>query len=138
MSLVPIDAAPAPPPVGSWRDETRPPPLAPLRGAAAGLLAAGAALGVAELVSGVMAGAPSPVVAVGNWVVDHVPPAVKTFAIRTFGSNDKRALIVGTLALLTVVAALIGMIGTRHRRAGLVGVGLFGVLGAAAALSRPG
>jgi DMSO/TMAO reductase YedYZ molybdopterin-dependent catalytic subunit len=137
MSLAPIDTAPASPPAGRRGGEAPARRTAPLRGAVAGSLAAAAALGVAELSSGVLAGSPSPVVAVGNWVVDHVPPAVKTFAIRTFGSNDKRALIVGTVIMLGVAAVLFGIVATRRPRAGIAGVATFGLLGAAAAMTRP-
>ena len=66
------------------------------RGALAGLVAAGLALGVGEFVAGAVKGSTAPIVGVGNWVIDHVPPSVKTFAIRTFGTHYKQALIVGT------------------------------------------
>ena len=41
-----------------------------------------------------------PVVSVGEWVIDHVPVAVKDFAIRQFGTNDKPMLIAGTVVML--------------------------------------
>ena len=50
----------------------------------------------------------NPVVAVGEWIIDHVPGAVKDWAIRTFGTNDKLALIVGTLVVLCLVVGLAG------------------------------
>ena len=108
-----------------------------LRGTVAGLLTAATSLGVAELISGTVRGTPSPVVSVGNWVIDHVPSGVKSFAIRTFGANDKVALIAGTLAVLAVSAAVLGVIATTRFRIGAAGIVLFGVIGAAAALTRP-
>jgi DMSO/TMAO reductase YedYZ molybdopterin-dependent catalytic subunit len=93
-------------------------------------------LGVAELVGGAIDVA-SPVVAVGGWVIDHVPPFVKTFAIRTFGTNDKPALIIGTFVLLAIAAALLGDIARRRLVVGLVGILAFGLVGAGAALTRP-
>jgi DMSO/TMAO reductase YedYZ molybdopterin-dependent catalytic subunit len=105
-------------------------------GALAGLLAAAMSLAVAELLGGALDVA-SPVVAVGGWVIDHVPPFVKTFAIRTFGTNDKRALIVGTLISLAVAAAVLGVIATRRLAVGLCGVAAFGLVGAGAAVTRP-
>jgi DMSO/TMAO reductase YedYZ molybdopterin-dependent catalytic subunit len=108
------------------------------RGALAGLVAAGVALGVAEIVTAASPRLISPVVAVGGWVIDHVPPSVKTFAIETFGSNDKDALVIGTTALLAVFAAVIGAVATRRRRIGWAGVAVFGLVGALAAWQRPG
>ena len=105
--------------------------------ALAGLLAAGVALGVAELVAGLVGPASSPVIAVGDTVITFVPEPVKQFAIRTFGENDKIALVVGTLVVVALYALLIGLVSLRSRRAGVAGIALFGVLGAAAAVSRP-
>ena len=112
------------------------PPTRWWQGAIAGLLAAAVALGVAELV-GALLDIESPIVAVGGWVIDHVPPFVKTFAIETFGTNDKPALIVGTLVLLAVFAVVLGIVAIRRRWLGRGRHRLFGVLGAAAALNRP-
>ena len=79
------------------------------------------ALGVAELV-GALLDIESPIVAVGGWVIDHVPPFVKTFAIETFGTNDKPALIVGTLVLLAVFAVVLGIVAIRRRWLGVAGI----------------
>ena len=106
-------------------------------GATAGLVAAAAAIGSAELVSGLWRGTVSPIVSVGSWVIDHTPPSVKTFAVRRFGTNDKRALLIGTSVLLTLFAVVVGMLAIRRRRLGLAGIAMFGVVGAGAALSRP-
>jgi DMSO/TMAO reductase YedYZ molybdopterin-dependent catalytic subunit len=106
-------------------------------GPVAGIVAAAVALGVAELVA-VFAGPRSaPLVAVGGVVVDSVPGAVKNFAVATFGTHDKTALLVGTTLLLTVFAAVIGALAVRWPPVGLAGIGVFGVLGMAAALTRP-
>jgi DMSO/TMAO reductase YedYZ molybdopterin-dependent catalytic subunit len=94
-------------------------------------------LGVAHLVAGWWRDGDSPVVSVGDWVIDHVPRVVKDWAIRTFGTNDKLALIVGTLVLLTLVAAALGRLARRHLGRALAGVAAIGVLGAAAELSGP-
>jgi hypothetical protein len=52
-------------------------------GALAGLLACGAALGVAELLAGVVGGQTSPLVAVGGAAIDATPEWLKELAIRT-------------------------------------------------------
>ncbi len=106
-------------------------------GAVAGLVAAAVALGIAELVSGLRRGWRSPVLDVGDRVVDRVPPFVKDFAIETFGTNDKLALLIGIGAFLAVYAAAIGAVAFRRRiSVGVVGIAVFGLIGAYAALTR--
>ncbi|MFJ3856557.1 molybdopterin-dependent oxidoreductase [Streptomyces sp. NPDC090085] len=106
-------------------------------GAAAGLLAAFTALAVAELLAGVVRPAAGPVTVVGGAVIDRTPAAVKDFAIRTFGENDKAVLQLGILVVLALIAMGLGVLSLYRRRAGAAGVLLFGIVGAAAALSRP-
>src|SRR5687767_8751712 len=106
-------------------------------GALAGLIAAAVALGVAELVAGLVGPASSPVVAVGDAVITLTPEPVKNFAIRTFGENDKIALVVGTLVVVALYALLIGLLSLRSRRLGTAGILLFGAIGAYAAATRP-
>ncbi|MFD7534777.1 molybdopterin-dependent oxidoreductase [Streptomyces sp. NPDC059819] len=105
--------------------------------ALSGLLSGYAALAVAELVSAAVRPQSSPVVAVGGAAIDRTPPAVKDWAIRHFGTNDKLVLQLGILAVLAVFAMLLGVIALRYRRLGAAGVLLFGVVGALAAISRP-
>ncbi|MEU3469264.1 molybdopterin-dependent oxidoreductase [Streptomyces sp. NPDC006687] len=106
-------------------------------GALAGLLASFTALAVAELVAALLRPAAGPVTVVGGAVIDRTPAPVKDFAIRTFGENDKTVLQIGILALLALFAVGLGTLSLRHRRTGAAGVLLFGIAGAAAALSRP-
>ncbi|KOX25135.1 molybdopterin-binding oxidoreductase [Streptomyces sp. NRRL F-6491] len=106
-------------------------------GASAGLLAGFIALAVAELVAGLFRPAAGPVTVVGGAVIDRTPAAVKDFAIRTFGENDKTVLQLGILVVLALVAAALGVLALRHRRVGASGILLFGLVGAVAALSRP-
>ncbi|SEP02163.1 molybdopterin-dependent oxidoreductase [Trujillonella endophytica] len=108
-----------------------------LLAALGGLLAAAVALGVAQLVSALTGPSSAPVVAVGDTVITLVPEGVKQFAIRNFGENDKIALVAGTLVLVGVFALVIGVLALRWRAVGVVGIALFGVLGALAATSRP-
>ncbi|MFF9340473.1 molybdopterin-dependent oxidoreductase [Streptomyces sp. NPDC014773] len=106
-------------------------------GALAGLTAAFTALAVAELVAGLVRPEAGPVTVVGGAVIDRTPAAVKDFAIRTFGENDKIVLQLGILAVLALIAVVLGVLALSSRRAGSAGVLLFGIVGAAAALSRP-
>jgi DMSO/TMAO reductase YedYZ molybdopterin-dependent catalytic subunit len=106
-------------------------------GAVAGIVAAIVALGVAELIAGVHQRWRSPVIDVGDRVIDNVPPFVKDVAIETFGTNDKPALLIGIGLTLLIYAAVIGALAFRHRIGfGLVGIGLFGLIGSLAAVSN--
>ncbi|MGW3245473.1 molybdopterin-dependent oxidoreductase [Streptomyces sp. NPDC001070] len=106
-------------------------------GAVSGLLAAFAALAVAEAVAGAVRTQAGPVVAVGGAAIDHAPAAVKTWAIRVFGTDDKFVLEVGILVVLGVLAVALGLVCLRHRLVGAMGFFVFGVVGVSAALSRP-
>ena len=103
----------------------------------AGLLTAFLALGVAQLVAGISRPQGSPVAAVGSLAIDHTPPAVKNFAIATFGSHDKTALVTGILVVLAILAAGIGVAAMRRLGYGLLGLAGFAVIGLLAALTRP-
>jgi DMSO/TMAO reductase YedYZ molybdopterin-dependent catalytic subunit len=105
---------------------------------AAGLISGAAAIGVSQLVAGVTGPGSAPVPAVGAAVIDLTPTAVKDFAISTFGSNDKTALITGILILLVVFAALIGVLAVRRASRGLEALAGFTAIGLFAALTRPG
>ncbi len=104
-------------------------------GAATGIVAAAVALGVAELVASAIGPHSSPLIAVGGAVVELTPRPVEEFAIRTFGESDKAALLIGTSVILLVFAVAIGLLPPRR---GVVGIALFGLVGAVAALTRPG
>ncbi len=109
----------------------------PTRGAAglAGVAAGAAGLAGAELTAAASPRLRSPLLDVGDRAVDAVPAPVKRLAIDWFGTNDKRALLVGMVAVLTLYAAAVGLAWFRgRRRVGMAGVALFGLLGAAAAL----
>lgn len=105
--------------------------------AVAGLIAAAVALGVAELAAGLVGPTSSPVIAVGDAAITLTPEPVKAFAIRTFGENDKIALVVGTLVVIAFYAVLVGLVGLRSRRLGALGIAVFGAVGVLAALTRP-
>jgi DMSO/TMAO reductase YedYZ molybdopterin-dependent catalytic subunit len=102
-----------------------------------GLITATVALGVGQLVAGLTGSVGSPVVAVGGASIDLTPPPLKDFAISTFGSNDKTALVTGILVLLAVFAAAIGVAAVRRFSYGVAGLAVFTAIGLAAALSRP-
>ncbi|MER8092768.1 molybdopterin-dependent oxidoreductase [Streptomyces goshikiensis] len=105
--------------------------------AASGLLAGFTALAVGELVAALVRPQAGPVTVVGGAAIDRTPAWLKDFAIRTFGESDKLVLQLGILATIGVLAALLGVFALRYRRTGAAGVLAFGVVGAAAALTRP-
>ena len=109
-----------------------------LRAALAGVAAAGVALGVAEIIAVLTGPLSSPLFAVGGVVVNNVPAPIKDAGIAVFGTHDKTALITGTAVLLTIYAALLGVLALRSRSAVPVGIALFAVIGVAAAVTRNG
>jgi hypothetical protein len=86
-------------------------------GIAIGLLSTFAGLAAAELVVGLVRGAASPVVPVGQEVIDVVPPAVKDWAIAWFGTADKAVLIIGTMLFLAVIGSIVGNLAVKGNRA---------------------
>ncbi len=105
--------------------------------ALAGLISAAVALGIGELLAGLVGPNSSPVIAIGGAVIDATPRPLKDFAITTFGESDKIALVVGTLVLLAVFAMVLGLLAWTRLKVAAAGVLLFGILGAAAAITRP-
>jgi DMSO/TMAO reductase YedYZ molybdopterin-dependent catalytic subunit len=107
------------------------------RGALVGLLSGAVGVAVGFLVSGITGSVGSPVVAVAQAAIDLSPPPLKDFAIREFGSNDKLVLEIGVVVVLAVFAAVIGILAQRNVNLGLAGIGVFAVVGLAAAGTRP-
>lgn len=89
-----------------------------------------------ELLAGVFSPSFSPMTAVGGAVIDAVPPGVKDWAVALFGTADKVALLVGMGLVIAALAALAGAAEDRRRYAGVVIVGVFGLVGVAAVLTR--
>ena len=85
----------------------------PWHGIALGLLSTFAGLAVAELMTGLVKGASSPVLPVGQEIIDVVPPGVKDWAIETFGTADKAVLILGTVISLAVIGSIVGILAVR-------------------------
>ena len=104
---------------------------------AAGLLAAAVAVGIGQLVAGIVAPDGSPVVAVGEASIGLTPRPVHDFAISTFGTHDKEVLVTGILVVLAIFAAIVGVLAMRRLWYGMAGLGLFAALGLSAALTRP-
>jgi DMSO/TMAO reductase YedYZ molybdopterin-dependent catalytic subunit len=102
-----------------------------------GVLAALAGSGVGQLAAAVTDPAASPVLAVGELVIDHTPTPVKNAAIAHFGTHDKTVLVGSVLVGVLVLAGVAGLLARRSLR---LGAGLLALLVAVAlyaALSRP-
>ncbi len=108
-----------------------------LRGASAGLVAAGLGIAVAELFAAATRPEAGPLVAVGGAVIDATPTPVKEFAVRELGTYDKPVLLASIGLVLAVFAATLGVLGQRHRGVVIAGAVLLGAAGATAAVSRP-
>jgi len=107
-------------------------------GVIAGVVGLGAGLAVAELAAGLLSGAPSPVVAVGQTVIDGAPPALKDWAISNLGTANKPVLLAGTVIVLVAIASVAGVLAVGGRRRHAITIaGLIGVVGLLAVLSRP-
>ncbi len=103
-------------------------------GRVSGVIGAGAALGIVELLAGMFAGIPSLVDAVAAQVVPVLPGGLVTWAIETFGAGDR--LVIGVSVALVVLAlgAVAGGMLERGRDADaatmFAGFGLVGVVAA--------
>jgi DMSO/TMAO reductase YedYZ molybdopterin-dependent catalytic subunit len=105
--------------------------------AISGIAAVAAALGVSELVAGVVERAPSPIIAVGGAVIDVVPGSLERAAIAILGRADKPVLISGVVVISLLLGAALGLLGRRRPAVAAAGILLFTVLGIAAALADP-
>jgi DMSO/TMAO reductase YedYZ molybdopterin-dependent catalytic subunit len=113
---------------------TRP---APATAAVSGVLGAGLSLGVGELLAAPLASVPSPVVAVGRAVIDLAPRAVREGGIETFGTADKPALVIGTIAIALAVGAVVGVASRRALTPAVAAFATFGAIGVLAAANDP-
>ena len=105
--------------------------------ALAGGLAAGVGIALAELVAGLVSGAPSLVIAIGTLVISLQPPGAKEFVANLFGLNDKLALNVAIVVVAGSIAAAAGVVAGRRFRDGALVFVAFGLVGLIAAVRQP-
>jgi DMSO/TMAO reductase YedYZ molybdopterin-dependent catalytic subunit len=105
-------------------------------GAACGLVAAAAAMGIGQLFAGFTVPAASPVVAVGGAAIDRTPLAVKDWANSAFGTADKTVLLAGVLVVVFLYSMAVGVLAMRRLALGFLGLVIFAGIGLAAALTR--
>ncbi|MEU0874158.1 molybdopterin-dependent oxidoreductase [Nocardia brasiliensis] len=102
----------------------------------AGIVSAGAALGVAELLAAFFEAQSAPLAALGGTVVDHTPDGLREWAIDTFGTDDKTVLYLCMSVVAVLVAGLAGALERTARPVGSALLAVFGVLAAVAAVAR--
>ena len=88
-------------------------------GALIGVLSAGVAIGVGELVTVFVRPAAAPIIVVGNRIILLTPEAVRRWAIHRFGTNDKPTLLSGIYVGITVFAVLVGLLALHRLWLGL-------------------
>jgi DMSO/TMAO reductase YedYZ molybdopterin-dependent catalytic subunit len=109
-----------------------------LRGIVVGVLSTFAGLAAAEVVTGLGRGSSSPILPVGQKMIDATPRSVREWAIRNFGTSDKAVLIVGTLFSLFVIGSIVGVLAVKGRLlAAYVITSAVGLIGMWAVLVRP-
>ena len=95
-----------------------------------GLLAAGSGLAAGEFVAGISRVLRSPLVSVGDRVIDRVPRGLKEWAIRAFGTSDKIVLIWTIVIVVMIAAGIVGIVTVRGRTdIGIASAVLFALLG---------
>lgn len=104
--------------------------------ALAGVAAVSAGLGAAELIAALWVPVASPLLVVGSFVIDLVPPWVKDVVISLFGTADKAVLLISLTILLGLLAAAAGVLEQRRAPTGRVLIILIGLLGTVAAATR--
>jgi DMSO/TMAO reductase YedYZ molybdopterin-dependent catalytic subunit len=107
------------------------------RAALTGAAAAAGALGVSELLAGLLPGATSLVAAVGQVAIDLQPAGAKDFVVSLFGTNDKLALEIVVVAVGLLIGAALGVLAARRFELGALGFAAFGIIGFVATLGDP-
>jgi DMSO/TMAO reductase YedYZ molybdopterin-dependent catalytic subunit len=108
-----------------------------LQAAVAGLAAGGIGIGLAELFAGLVAGAPSLIIAIGSLIIELQPPGAKQFVVDLFGDADKLVLNLAVVVVALGMGTALGIIATRRWWAGAAGFGAIGALALYASLRDP-
>ncbi len=116
---------------------TRPATVSVTQARVAGVLGAGVALAVTELVTGLLGHNQSLVGSVGGLFIHESGGGVARTAISVLGTADKPSLIIGIVAVSLLAGAALGTASLRRRWVAMVGFGAFGVLGIVASARDP-
>lgn len=111
--------------------------ISPLQGISAGIVAAGAALGLSEILSGLSRKIPSLVVSVADVIVDKTPGDIARWSIENLGSHQKPALVWGIVVVSIVLGAVLGWFSRKRWWVMPAGLVVFAVVGGWAAARNP-
>ena len=106
--------------------------------AIAGAVAVGAALATGELLAGVIAGVPSPLLAVARFIVDIQPPGAKELVVALFGEADKVAFEIFIVVVALGVGAWLGRLAPNRPSVPAIIIALVAAAGFAASTREPG
>ncbi|MEZ5174823.1 MAG: molybdopterin-dependent oxidoreductase [Acidimicrobiia bacterium] len=104
----------------------------------AGAAGVAVALGVTELLAGIISGVPSAMAAIGAFIIDVSPGWLESFAISVFGTADKLVLGIGIFVVAIAIGAIVGRRSTDSPIPITLGFVIFGALGYIAQLSEAG
>lgn len=107
--------------------------------AGSGLLAAGSAIAVVELIAGLTTRVPSLILAVSDSIIDSrlIPFWLRTWSIDQLGTAQKPVLFYGVLVVTLLLGSLTGIFALKRPWIGPVIFAAFAVLGGLAAASNP-
>jgi DMSO/TMAO reductase YedYZ molybdopterin-dependent catalytic subunit len=115
----------------------RPSRLERVRAPIAGAVAAGAALATGELAAALLEGAPSPLLAVGQLLIDIQPPGIKQPVVDLLGTADKAAFQLVIVAVVLLIGAGLGRLAERRPGWSVAAFVAFAAIGFLASLRDP-
>jgi DMSO/TMAO reductase YedYZ molybdopterin-dependent catalytic subunit len=108
------------------------------RSGLAGAAGVAVALGFTELFAGMFASVPSAIASIGSVVVDISPAWLESFAISTFGTQDKAVLAIGIFVIALLIGYFLGKRSVNNPTPIVVGYLIFGVVGIFTQIDQPG
>jgi len=112
--------------------------LVPRRVAAlAGVVAGGTALGLTELLAGLLPGAPSVIVGIGAFAISLQPPGAKQLVVDLVGNADKLIVNLVVAAGALTLTGVLGIIARTHPGRAALGFAGIAIFGLAASLRDP-
>ena len=111
--------------------------ISPFSAIAIGIVAAGGALGLSEILSGLSRKIPSLVVSVAEEIVDITPGFIARWSIDTLGSAQKPALVWGIVIVSILLGAVLGWPSRKRWWVMPAGLVVFAVVGGWAAARNP-
>lgn len=111
--------------------------ISPFQAISAGIVAAGGALGLSEILSGLSRKIPSLVVSVADVIVDNTPGFLARWSIDTLGSAQKPSLVWGIVVVSILLGAVLGWASRERWWVAPAGLVVFAVVGGWAAANNP-